>query len=78
MLLLVRMKDHLEDIMFQRKQRFLTMAAYDSIVDKVHLDAAGQVIEPFVAMDDKKDRDERQRVWSESIALDLEEECLIK
>lgn len=78
MLLLVRMKDHLEDILFQRKQRFLTMAAYESIVNKLHLDAEGHVVEPFVALDDKKDRDERQRVWYESISLDLEEECLIK
>lgn len=78
MLLLVRMKDHLEDLLFQRKQRFLTMAAYESIVNKLHLDAEGHVVEPFVALDDKKDRDERQRVWYESISLDLEEECLIK
>jgi len=78
MLLLVRMKDHLEQLLLERKQRFLTMAAYESIVNKLHLDAEGHVVEPFMALDDEKDRDERQRVWYESIALDLEEECLIK
>ena len=31
-----------------------------------------------MALDDEKDRDERQQVWYENIALDLEEECLIK
>ena len=50
---------------------------FDSYV-AIHLDAEGHVVEPFMALDDEKDRDERQRVWYESIALDLEEECLIK
>mmetsp|Transcript_22289 Transcript_22289/g.36895 ORF Transcript_22289/g.36895 Transcript_22289/m.36895 type:complete len:531 (-) Transcript_22289:26-1618(-) len=78
MLLLVRMKDHLENLMYARRQRFLTYQGFDSIVQKLHLDAEGQIIEPFVALADQEDRDERQRIWHESLALDLEEECLIK
>lgn len=78
MLLLVRMKDHLEDLMNTRRQRYLTYQGFESIVKKLHLDAEGQIIEPFVALADQKDRDERQRIWHENLALDLEEECLIK
>jgi len=76
MLLLMRMKDHLERLLFQRKQRVLTMAGYLSIVNKLHLDAAGEVVQPFKAL--KDEQEERQRIWYENLALDLEEECLIK
>jgi hypothetical protein len=78
MLLLIRMKDHLEELMYQRRQRYLTYYGFESIVKKLHLDAEGQIIEPFVALADQEDRDERQRIWHENLALDLEEECLIK
>ena len=78
MLLLVRMEEHLEKLMFERKQRFLTMAGYESIINKLHLDAEGCVVEPFVALADNKDRAERQKAWYENLALELEEECLIK
>jgi len=78
MLLLVRMKDHLEELLYHRRRTFLTNAAFESIVNQLHLDAEGQIIEPFVELADQKDRDERQRVWYENLALDLEEECLIK
>jgi hypothetical protein len=78
MLLLVRMKDHLESLMNLRRQKLLTYQGFESIVKKLHLDAAGQIIEPFVALNDVNDRNERQRIWNENLALDLEEECLIK
>ena len=78
MLLLVRMNDHLEDLMYNRRQKFLTYQGFESIVKKLHLDAEGQIIEPFVALSDQEDRNERQRVWHENLVLDLEEECLIK
>lgn len=77
MLLLVRMKDHLEKLVY-RRQRLLTYQGFESIVKKLHLDTEGLVIEPFVALADQEDRDERQRIWYENLALDLEEECLIK
>ena len=78
MLLLVRMRDELEHRMYHRKQRFLTFAGYEELVNKLHLDAEGHVVEPFVALSERKDREERQRLHIESIAQDLEEECLIK
>lgn len=78
MLLLVRMREELEHRMYQRKQRFLTFAGYEELVNKLHLDAEGHVVEPFVALSDRQDREERQKLHIESIAQDLEEECLIK
>jgi len=78
MLLLVRMRDELEHRMYQRKQRFLTFACYEELVNKLHLDAEGHVVEPFVALSERQDREERQKLHIESIAQDLEEECLIK
>lgn len=78
MLLLVRMRDELEHRMYQRKQRFLTFAGYEELVNKLHLDAEGHVVEPFVALSERKDRQERQQLHIEAIAQDLEEECLIK
>lgn len=78
MLLLVRMKDELENRMSQKKQRNLTFGKYEALVNKLHLDAEGHVIEPFVAIADRQDREERQRSYNESIAQDIEEECLIK
>mmetsp|Transcript_14547 Transcript_14547/g.26340 ORF Transcript_14547/g.26340 Transcript_14547/m.26340 type:complete len:373 (-) Transcript_14547:136-1254(-) len=78
MLLLSRMRDQLEALMYSRKQRFLTMAGYESIIDKIHLDTEGCVIEPFLPLDCAEDRKERHRIWHEMLADELEEECLIK
>ena len=47
-------------------------------ITKVHLDAEGHVVEPFVKLAERQDREERQKVFYEQLALDLEEECLIK
>lgn len=78
MLLLVKVEDFLENLMLSRNQKFITKYAFEQIIEKAHLDAEGQVVEPFVALADRHDREERQRVWYEMLALDLEEECLIK
>lgn len=78
MLLLVRMKNYLENLMWSRKQRYLTMEGFESILNKLHLDAEGHVVEPFVAMTDEAGREQRSKEWEEMLALDLEEECLIK
>lgn len=78
MLLLVRMRKHLESLMWNRKQKFLTMEGFESILNKLHLDAEGTVVEPFVAMTDEAVREQRSKEWEEMMALDLEEECLIK
>jgi hypothetical protein len=78
MLLLVRMRDELENRMYNRRQRFLTFAGYEELVNKLHLDTEGHVVEPFVALSERHDREERQKLYVDSIAQDLEEECLIK
>lgn len=78
MLLLVRMKNCLEDLMYTRKQKYITQKTYEEKVDKLHLDTEGCVVEPFVDLADRQFREERQQLWYENLALDLEEECLIK
>jgi len=77
MLLLAKMEDHLEELMM-RKQKYITKNAYEKMCNKVHLDAAGAVVEPFVALADRPDAEHRQRLWYENMAMDLEEEALIK
>jgi len=64
--------------MYHRRQRFLTFAGYEELVNKLHLDAEGHVVEPFVALSERQDREERQKLYVESIAQGLEEESLIR
>lgn len=78
MLLLVRMQRCLEELMYERKQRYITQSTFESLVKKIHLDTEGCVVEPFVDLADRRNRDERQQIWYDNLALDLEEECLIK
>ena len=78
MLLLVRMREELEHRMYDRKQRLLTFAGYEELVNKLHLDAEGHVVEPFVALSERKDHDERQKLYADSIAQDVEIENLIR
>lgn len=78
MLLLCKMEDELEHLMHDRKQKYVTKTAYGKLIDKLHLDAEGKVVEPFVALADREDMEGRQREFRESMMLDLEEECLIK
>lgn len=78
MLLLVRMRDELEDRMYRRRQRYLTFVGYEELVNKLHLDAEGHVVEPFVAVSERHDRDERHRLYLESFAQDLDEAVLMK
>ena len=74
MLLLVRMKDELENRLFVKKQRHITFGTYERIVNRLHVDTEGHVVEPFVEIAERKDREERQRLYYESIAQDMEEE----
>ena len=78
MLLLARMQTCLEELMYERKQKFITQCTYESLIKKIHLDTEGCVVEPFVDLADRQNRDERQQIWYENLALDMEEECLIK
>lgn len=78
MLLLNRMKEHLENLLMKRKQKFLTMEGFESILNKLHLDAEGHVVEPFLELSDKATREKRSKEWEEMLVSDLEEECLIK
>ena len=78
MLLLARMKDELEHRMYGRRQTHITFADYEELVNKLHLDAEGHVVEPFVQISDRADREAQQRLYYESLSQELEEECLIK
>merc|ERR1719354_861804 len=74
MLLLMRMKSHLENLMWKRKQRYLTMEAFENILNKLHLDAEDHVVEPFENMADETSREKRAKDWYELHASELEEE----
>lgn len=74
MLLLARMKDELEGRLFVKKQRHITFGTYEAIVNKLHVDTEGHVVEPFVEVAERQDREERQRMYYESLAQDMEEE----
>ena len=78
MLLLARMQTCLEELMYERKQKFITQCTYESLIKKIHLDTEGCVVEPFVDLADRQSRDQRQQIWYDNLALDMEEECLIK
>ena len=78
MLLLVKMEDALEDLMYNRKQKYMTKTKYEELINKLHLDAEGKVVEPFVALNDREDRAAREKQWYDSLAQELEDECLIK
>lgn len=41
MLLLVRMLDCLEDLMYNRKQKYITDTSYENLIQKIHLDTEG-------------------------------------
>ena len=74
MLLLVRMRNELEHRMYQRKQRFLTFAGYEELVNKLHLDSAGHVVEPFVALSERHHyrSEHEQQLYVEESAKDTE------
>lgn len=79
MLILVRMKDRLEALMYKRKQRFITYGAFERLINKIHLDTKGQIVEPFVDLKESGiSTEDRAKLYHENMALDLEEECLIK
>lgn len=79
MLLLQRMRDYLEKAMYERKQRYMTKRHYGKVIDQLHLDATGQVVEPFVLLSDRQSRAERERQFYETIEEELSYEVpLIK
>lgn len=73
MLLLAKVEDYLEDLMSGRRQRFMTKSAFSKLIDKIHLDTKGSVVEPFCALADREDRAERQRIWYQTMAFDHED-----
>lgn len=79
MLLLVRMKEFLEGLLAYRRgrncknHRYIPLEAYERILEKIHLDSAGLVVDPFVSLEDRLDREVRQRRWIESLNKDKED-----
>jgi hypothetical protein len=53
------------------------LEAYEKIVEKIHLDSAGEVVDPFVSLEDRQDREERQKRWIEELSVDLASHSLI-
>jgi len=47
MMLLQLTQDYLEELMTRRRQRYLTISGFESILNKIHLDTEGKVVEPF-------------------------------
>lgn len=83
MLLLVRMKEYLESLLAFRKHRsnknlrYIPLETYEKIVEQIHLDSAGEVVDPFVSLEDRQDREERQRRWIEGLSLNVDSHSLI-
>lgn len=77
MLLLVRM-EHMLDQLLSRKQQFITKRTYEQMMNQLHLDTEGKLVEPFIALADRQDRAEREQQWYENLASELEVENLIK
>ena len=79
MLLLVRMKEFLESLLAYRRSRkaktyrYIPLEAYEKIVEKIHLDSEGAVVDPFVSLEDRADREDRQRRWIEGLNTDKED-----
>jgi len=73
MLLLLRMKEFLESLIAPRRSRnakiyrYIPLDAYEKILEKIHLHSTGQVVDPFVSLKDRADREERQRRWIENL-----------
>jgi len=76
MLLLQRMNDELERRIHRRGQRYITFGAFECILAKIHLDAEGQVVEPFVNLSCTDNRQERARRWNDALKDNQEEQCL--
>ena len=77
MLLLANMFDELEG-RIDAKQRYMAKSEYTKLIEKLHLDTEGKVVEPFVKLSEREDREERQRLWYAANYSELEEEALIK
>lgn len=85
MLLLVRMKEYLESLLAYRPHhhgqeyhrvknyRYIPLAAYEKIVEEIHLGSEGEVVDPFVSLQDRHDRDERHSRWMENLGYSSEE-----
>lgn len=85
MLLLVRMKEYLESIMAYRMHhhgqehhrnknyRYIPLATIEKIIEEIHVGSEGEVVDPFVSLQDRHDREERHKRWMESLARHSEE-----
>ena len=72
MMLLSRTKDHLEELMTMRKQRYMTMAGFERLLNKIHLDTKGKVVEPFEELGKKK----KDMDPIEELTMDLDEDVI--
>ena len=55
------MKEFLEGLFANKGSRYIPLEAYNKIVEKIHLDSVGHVVDPFLSLEHQDDREERQR-----------------
>ena len=70
---LVRMKEYLETLLAKANTdiyRYIPLETYKQIVDQIHFDSAGQVVDPFVSLKDREDREARQIAWIKGLNSD--------
>lgn len=76
MLLLVRMKEFLESLMAIRRSRnsktyrYIPLATYEKMIEQIHLSSEGEVVDPFMSLECRLDREQRQKNWIESLNKD--------
>ena len=84
MLLLVRMKEFLESLLTYRwgrrlkTYRYMPLEAFEKIIEKIHMNSEGDVVDPFVSLEDRKDREYRQRKWLESLNTNTDPNDLVE
>lgn len=67
MRLLINMKDHLEEWVKRRSKHVITPQEWEEIIDKLHAEASGKVVDPFVPINTTECQEERERIWYEAI-----------
>ena len=75
MMLLQLTLDYLEELMSLRRQRYLTKAGFESILNKIHLDTEGKVVEPFEELGSASHKSARNEAI-EQLVLDMDDEIL--
>ena len=52
-----------------KNYRYIPLASVEKIIEEIHLGSEGDVVDPFVSLEDRKEREERHKKWMESLAI---------